>query len=122
MLTFWGKGIDTLSNTGRGIATLKGELAHQGMSKRVQQDVAQSGIAEHHIFHVSGLAPLHVRFHEGAIMNALSPPTYPVADCILAKFDENAFASHLGSWHPGGPLAREGSTSLLWQIYHVIEV
>lgn len=75
MLTFWGKGVDTLSNTGRAIATFEGELAHQGMGKGVQQDIAQSGIAEHHIFHVPGLAPLHVRFHEGVVVMALGCAT-----------------------------------------------
>src|SRR5205085_2382920 len=82
-------------------ATLESQLAHEGMGERMKEHIAQARIAQRQVFHMPGLAPLHVSFHEGAIMMALGYTIDPVVKNILTKFDEDTLTPHLGSGYPG---------------------
>src|SRR6266700_1884914 len=85
---FWWQRVDTLAYTGSRIATLKRELAHERVGKRMQQYIPQTRIPGLGCFHLSGPAPLYMSFSEGAVVPVANSFIEPLLKSISPKLEE----------------------------------
>src|SRR6266516_334408 len=93
-------GVDALADAGPGVAAFEGELAHEGVGKVVQQEVADAGIVRLGINDVARTTPLFVRFVKCLIAALDQYLLYPLLERVFAKLQEDALDAHFGGWHP----------------------
>ena len=116
------KRIDAFANTGGGITTFQRELSHQGVGKRVQQDIAQPRISHFWKRNAPGFPPLGMRFVKSAVVFPLRFPGQPALHGLLAKLDEDALTPHFGSRNSHRSLAGQGRASHLRQFGDISEI